>query len=186
MGIDARVMRGGRATIATLPLSDEPFPGLERKLTFPRAIFSTVGAFHIKCLKPESLFALPRIDVRSCSSAADIEARIRTAWRGRIGELRAYSEELLELGTRCSALNPDTVIRISFDGENDAVSARTLRRGEIILPSQGPLEGVALESPNARVLRQSETASSASGLRIAISNELELLAETARRAEVEA
>ena len=80
--------------IATMPLSSRSFPAIERSVRFKRVMFSTVGALHIKCLKPEALFCLPMIDIRGCESKGDIEERIRT--------LKRVSRALAKLNTACA------------------------------------------------------------------------------------
>ena len=58
MGIEVQSMPGGGATLATMALSAQPFPALERSSRFERVLFATVGRHHLKCLKPAALFYL--------------------------------------------------------------------------------------------------------------------------------
>lgn len=182
MGIEARVMRGGRAALASMPLDARPFPALERSVRFERVVFATVGTHQIKCLKPEALFALPLVDVRGCASAGDLEERIRAAWRARQEELGRVFEALRSIGARASARDPDSVIRIPIEGEGDWVAARAIGSGRIVLPSRGTLEGIALDSPEERVLSLPAMPATESELQIAITNRLEQLARNVANA----
>ena len=76
-------MRG----IATLALSERPFPGLQGPVHIPQVMFATVGRDRIKCMKPDALFALPFVNVSGCESPEALELRIRTAWTQHMEEL---------------------------------------------------------------------------------------------------
>jgi len=176
MGIRARVMRGGRTVIATMPLSSPTFPALERTARFERVMFATVGTHHIKCLKPEAFFCLSMIDVRGCESAGDIEQRLRAAWRTHIERLGLVRGSLRHIGARCAALSPDTVLRIPIEGEGGHVQACMVEPGEVVLPSRGPLQGLGLPSRDERVFKLGKIPSTAIELQIAITNRIEALA----------
>lgn len=181
MGIRARVMRGGCAAIATLPLSGRGFAGLERSVRFERVMFSTVGAHHIKCLKPHDLFCLPLIDIRGCESAGDIEERIRGGWRERIQRLETAREALRRAGTRCAARSPDSAIRIPIEGEAGRIQAILVEPGELVLPSRD-LAGLGLLSRDERVFEIGSLPSTDTELQIAITDRIARLG-TAKRSD---
>ena len=180
MRIHSRVMRGGRATLATMPLSQHAFPGLERGVRFDRVLFTTLGAHTIKCLKPHDLFCLPPIDTRGCESALDIELRIRTAWRHRQERLADTWAALERAGTTRAARSPDSVIRIPIEGEGDRVQAVIVEPRTIVLPGRGPLRGLALAGRAERVFQLSRVPGSNGELQIAITNRIEAVADTVR------
>jgi two-component system cell cycle response regulator DivK len=180
MGIRTRVMRGGRAAIATMSLSTRAFPGLERSVRFDRVMFSSVGAHHIKCLKPHDLFCLPLVDIRGCESKGDIEERIRSAWRARIERLAGPWDALHRAGTRCSARAPDSAIRLPIEGEAGDVQATLVEPGEIVLPGRGPLRGLGLRSRDERVFKLGTLPATDIELQIAITNHIEQLASAER------
>lgn len=179
LGIRSRAMRGGGPTLATMPLSERPFAGLERSCRFERVLFATVGAHTIKCLKPLDLFYLPPIDVRGCDTAPAVEERIRAAWRTRVEQLASPWAALRRGGTAARARSPDSAIRIPVEGVADRVHAVLVRPGEIVLPSRGPLRGLGLQRRSERVLRVGSAFGGDAELQLRVGQALD---ETARRA----
>jgi len=181
MGIEVQWSHEGGATLATMPLSAQPFPALERSSRFERVLFATVGRHHLKCLKPAALFYLPLIDVRGCESQGDIEARIRTAWLDRIGRLGECWERLRKAGAACAARAPDSVIRVGLDGEAERFEASIVEPGELILPSRGPLAGLGLASRDERVFKLGRIPDSDAELQLSIGKRLDEIVGAARK-----
>ena len=179
MGLAPRVMAGGRSLLVALPLGPSPFESIIGPLSVGRIVFSTVGAHHIKCLRPRPMFGLPMLDIRRCSDAASIEATIRQAWRNRTRELQESARALKKLGVAVGGLEGGSVLAFPLPGEEPGTQVLMQRLGEAILPSTGPLHGLALEDPEQRVLEVSGALDSASHLESQISGRI---AELRRRA----
>ena len=117
MGLACRAMPGGRTLLVSLPIGPAPFESLAGPLAFERLLFSTVGADHIKCLRPRPVFGLPLLDVRRCADAAAIEAVIRQAWRDRVHELRETARTLSTLGIEARTVEGGSVLALPLSGD---------------------------------------------------------------------
>jgi CheY-like chemotaxis protein len=181
MGIQVRVMKGSRCALACMRISDETFDGLSGPMRIREVVFSTVGSDRIKCLRPRALFQLPILRMLDCRDATALEARIRLAWERHVEELRRTQRWLNELGAQSSAAEDDSVIAVPIAGENPNAKFISVKPGQVILPSPGPLGGVALHRAEDRVLALDPGLGSIVDVEIAISNRLEELARLDQR-----
>ena len=191
MGIDARLMKGGRCVLASMTIHNEPFPSLTGPLPIERVVFSTVGRDRIKCLRPRPLFQLPLLRILECEDAQAIEMIIRSAWQSQQAELERAQRWLESIGTRAEIIEQGSVLRFTIEGEERAARACMLQPQQVILPSRGPLSGVTLPAAQDRLLDIDVSVTSSIDLEINISTRLEELArrekiasETRRRASV--
>ena len=173
-------MAGGRSLLVSLPLRPMPFESVIGPLSIGRIVFSTVGAHHIKCLRPRPMFGLAMLDIRRCADAASIEATIRQAWRNRTRELRETGRALKKLGVAVGGLEGGSVLAFPLAGEEPGTQVLMQRLGEAILPSTGPLHGLTLDDPEQRVLEVSGSFDSASQLEGQISGRIAELRSRAR------
>ncbi len=90
--------------VATLPLGPEPFETPAGPLRIDELRLASVGTDRIKCLAPEPLFHLPILSIRGCSTAADLEVRVRRAWTERRAEVTRTKAWLDRLGTSAQPL----------------------------------------------------------------------------------
>ncbi|MCX5739514.1 MAG: response regulator [Proteobacteria bacterium] len=100
MGLEAGVLPGGRALVATLLLGPVPFETPEGPRVLRALRFYTLGHDRIKCMAPRALFHLPPIRVLDCEKAEDLEARIRATWTQRLAVLRDARRWLDQLGVQ--------------------------------------------------------------------------------------
>lgn len=179
MSLTCRPMPGGRSLLVSLPLGPAPFESIQGPQVIDRIVFSTVGANHIKCLRPRPVFGLPLLDIRRCADAAAIETTIRQAWRDRTHELRETGSLLKGLGIDVGAVEGGSVLAFPLPGESPHARILMQRVGEAILPSAGPLTGISLTAMADRVLEVSQSLDSGTDLDCLISariRELQLLA----------
>jgi CheY-like chemotaxis protein len=181
MGIQVRVMKGSRCALACMRISDEAFEGPSGPMRIKQVVFSTIGSDRIKCLRPRALFQLPILRVLDCRDATSIEARIRLAWERHLEELRRTRRWLKDLGAESSPAEDDSVISVPIAGENPNAKFISVKPGEVILPSPGPLGGVILQRAEDRVLALDPGLGSIVDVEIAISNRLEELARLDQR-----
>ena len=186
MGLDAQPLPGGRALVATLALSPDPFEtpaGGPRR--FASVTFATVGDDRIKCLKPTALFHLPFIRIVDCASTAEIETRIRGAWQVRIEALRRGVRWLEKLGAEVEASEDGPVLAFPLGVEDRHSRGRLIESGRIILPGRGPLSGVSLRRAEDRVFPANPSWASALDLELALTTRLEELARLEARLQRE-
>jgi two-component system chemotaxis response regulator CheY len=183
MALSARPMPGGRSLLVSLPLGPAPFESIQGPLVIDRIVFSTVGANHIKCLRPRPVFGLPLLDIRRCADAAAIESTIRQAWRDRTRELRESGRLLQRLGIDVSALAGGSVLAFPVPGESPDTRVLMQRIGEAILPSSGPLSGIPLETPSDRILEVSESLDSGTDLDCLVGARIQELQQRAETVE---
>ncbi len=175
MGLRARPLSGGRAFVAELPLSSEPFQTLEGPRRLESMLFSTVGADRLKCLQPRMLFQLPLLPIGDCESAASVEARIRSAWRAHVAALRRASSWLQQLGIECETSAGGSILTFPIGDEDPNVRATMIEPGKAILPGRGPLSGIRLQRAEDRLLPLDFRYDSSVDLEIAISSQIEEL-----------
>jgi CheY-like chemotaxis protein len=176
MGLEARRMRGGHCVIASMPVGPQPFESLGPAMETTQIVFSSVGQDRIKCLRPRFLFALPLIQIASCRSAADIESRVRLAWRDHVRELRGAHEWLSHIGVEGMAVEGGSVLTFPLGGEDQSARIRMRDPKHMILPGRGRLSGMPLEEPEHRSIDVNRTIDSGIDLEIGISTRLEELA----------
>lgn len=188
MGLDAGLLPGGRAVVATLIFGPTPFETPEGARRLRAVRFYTVGHDRIKCMAPRALFHLAPIRITDCEGAAQLEERIRAAWAARMRTHREAQRWLEDLDLRCEASAGAPVLSVSLGLDDPNALAQVIERGRVILPSRGPLSGQALLDPAERVFEPS--AHGGSELTIAATVRLEELARrrrdtSTRRAHVE-
>jgi CheY-like chemotaxis protein len=151
MGLEAGILPGGRAVVATLPLGPLPFETPEGPRVLRAVRFYTLGHDRIKCMAPRALFHLPPIRVLDCEKAEDLEARIRAAWAQRLALLRDARRWLdrLGVGVEVSQGAPQWCFSLGLDDPRACGIVVEPRR--VILPSRGPLSGHALADAAERV-----------------------------------
>lgn len=180
IGLSARPMSDGRCLLVALPVGPAPFEGLGGPFSVKRILFSTVGDQTIKCLRPRPLFSLPLIDLRQCADATAIEWTIRQAWRSEMRRLRDTQETLAGLGLDVQSDETGTALAFPLPGEAPDARILVQRPGEFILPSTGPLAGLALASREERVLAPNETVRSGADLGCQIGGRVSELESIAR------
>ena len=150
MGIAVEIDPSGASASGELQLGPQPFRTLEGNLRMQRAGFYTLGHGRLKFYTPRLLFDLPAIDVARCDSARQIEAALRRTFAETQRDLRAGREWLSKLGAayRCGAKGTRLRFLPAGEAEAEVRSPRALQ-----LPSGGPLAGVSLATPAARLLR---------------------------------
>ncbi len=181
MGLECEVLAGGQTVRVTLPLGDEPFATPEGPRKIPAVRFVTVGHDRIKCVAPRAMFYLPFVRIVECASAADLEARIRASWSGRWQALcRARSWlEGLGIEPHSPAATPQWTFPLGL--EDETACGSVVEVGRVVLPSSGPLSGVALASPEERVFATDAHLTAGAELQLAVTLRLESLARGARR-----
>jgi CheY-like chemotaxis protein len=181
MGLEAGLLAGGRSVLVTLPVGPEPFetPQGPRRLRALR--FYTVGHDRIKCLAPLALFHVPLTRIVDCETAGQLEARVRAAWSERMRGLARTRTWLDERGV--AAESPAGAPMWSFPLGLEDARARGLavEPGRVILPSRGPLSGIALPRGEDRVFEPDAGCRSAIDLELAATARLEQLARERRR-----
>ena len=181
MGLDAGLLPGGRAVVATLPLGPEPFATPDGARVLRAVRFYTVGHDRIKCVAPRALFHLAPIRILDCEKGEDVEARIRAAWSERLQTLRDARHWLDTLCIECEAPQGAPLWTFSLGLDDDRARATVIERGAVVLPSRGPLSGLALEDSCERVFAP-ETIRTGTELAIAVTVRLEELARRKRDA----
>jgi len=185
MGIRTRLMSGGRTVLASMSVGSEPFETLGRAVRVDDVVFSTVGQDRIKCLRPRLLFALPLLRVVNCRDAKAIEARIRTAWRQHLDELRASQRWGQSMNAEMGISEDGSLLSLTISGENRPARAYVCKPRTVILPGRGPLSGVALGRAEDRLHEIEPGIHSSVDLDISISNRIEELIRIDRRLEAE-
>ena len=180
MGLEAGLLPGGRAVVATLPLGQLPFETPEGPRVLRAVRFYTIGHDRIKCMAPRALFHLPPIRVLDCEKAEDLEARIRSVWAQRLALLRDARLWLDRLGVQIDAPQGAPQWCFSLGLDDPRARAAVVEPGKVILPSRGPLSGLALPGAAERVFEPDARCRSGSDLEIAISVRLEALARRKR------
>lgn len=183
MGLETGMLPGGRAVVATLPLSQQPFDTPEGPRVLRAVRFYTVGHDRIKCVAPRALFHLPLIRILDCEKREDLESRIRSAWAARMRDLTQARRWLEELGIEASAPQGAPLWSFSLGLEDERAQATVVERGRVVLPSRGPLSGLALGQPGERVF-EPDLSRSGTELEIAITVRLEELARRKRDASM--
>jgi two-component system chemotaxis response regulator CheY len=183
MGLETGMLPGGRAVVATLPLSQEPFDTPEGARVLRAVRFYTVGHDRIKCVAPRALFHLPLIRILDCEKREDLERRIRAAWSVRMRELTEARRWLDGLGIEAFAPQGAPLWSFSLGLEDERAHATVIERGKVVLPSRGPLSGLALGQPGERVF-EPDSSRSGTEFEIAITVRLEELARRKRDASV--
>jgi CheY-like chemotaxis protein len=165
--------------VATFPLGPEPFETPAGPLRIDEVRIASVGTDRIKCLAPEALFHLPILSIRGCSSASDLEACVRQAWKERRSEVTRTEAWLDALGATARPLAAGAALEIPLGLEDESARGIAFRPGRIVLPGRGPLSGIPLHRASDRVQHADPTCASAADLEIAITTRLEELARAA-------
>ena len=185
MGIRVRRLSGGRCVLASMPIDGPPLETLNGSLPFNEFVFSTVGRDKIKCLRPQALFVLPLIRIISCTTAASLEAHVRSIWAKYMVELRAAEDWLRGLGADVNAASTGAMLNVSISGEREGVKVQVNKPRRVILPSVGPLSGIALMRPEDRTLDIDPSVDSAVDLEIIIASRLDELSNLDKRLKEE-
>lgn len=181
MGLEAGLLAGGRSVVATLPVGPEPFATPLGPRTLRAVRFVTVGHDRIKCVAPLALFHLPLVRILDCESSGQLEARVRTAWRERL-HTRARTERwLAELGVAADSPSGSPLLAFSLGLDDPAARGVAIEPARVVLPSRGPLSGIALARAEDRVFEVDITCASAVDLELAVTARLEALARSQRR-----
>ena len=98
MGIDARMMPGGRCVVARLRLQRPIFRSSTTPFQIDEVTFASVGSDRAKCLRPRALFQLPIFRILDCRDTIAIEARIHLAWEKHRDALTKAQSWLHSLG----------------------------------------------------------------------------------------
>jgi CheY-like chemotaxis protein len=175
MGIETRLMEGGRCALAQMRLQNPSFDTPSGSLRFDRVLFATVGHDRIKCLRPRALFQLPLLRTVNCRDAISIEARIRVAWQAHQRELVLARRWLESIGTHVSPDADHSILTFAIAGESPDTSGIAIDSSHVILPGRGPLSGITLQRAEDRRFTLDRSCSSSVDLDISISNRLEEL-----------
>lgn len=178
MGLDAGLLPGGRAVIATLALGPEPFDTPEGPRRIGAVRFYTLGHDRVKCVAPRALFQMAPVRIVGCDTAAQIEERIRAAWAARLRTLADARRWLEALDVECEPRTGLPVLSVPLGLDDAEVRAAVIEPGRVILPSLGPLSGQPLDGPADRVFEP--VAHGATELAIAVTVRLEALARRRR------
>ncbi len=180
MGLEVGVLPGGRAVVATLLLGPMPFETPEGPRALRAVRFYTLGHDRIKCMAPRALFHLPPIRVLDCEKAEDLEARIRATWAQRLALLRDARRWLDQLGVQVDLSQGAPQWCFSLGLDDTRARGAVVERGRVILPSRGPLSGLALPDPDERILALDVSCRTSTDLEIAVTVRLEALARRKR------
>jgi len=181
MGLEAGLLAGGRSVLVTLPVGPEPFetPQGPRKLRALR--FYTVGHDRIKCLAPLALFHVPLVRIVDCETAAHLEGRVRAAWSERMRALARARRWLDDLGVVADPPTGAPLWSFPLGLEDERARGLAIEAGQVILPSRGPLSGMALVRGEERIFEPDAACSSAVDLELAVTTRLEGLVRERRR-----
>lgn len=182
MGLEAGLLAGGRSVLATLPVGPEPFPTPLGSRTLRAVRFVTVGHDRIKCVAPLALFHLPLIRILDCETAGQLETRVRAAWRERLHTLARTGRWLEELGVAADSPSGAPLGSFALGLEDPRARGVALEPARVLLPSRGPLSGIALSRAEDRIFEVDATCASAVDLELAVTARLESLARSQRRA----
>ncbi len=185
MGLEVERFASGKVALVTLPVGESPFPSLGEPRRVKQIRLATVGSGSIKCLEPRFLFYLPLISVTDCTEASDLEARIRSAWQLHLARVRRGREELERLGIETEREAGDAVLCFDLGADDPHARARTSDLRQVVLPTAGPLSGLALAGPEERLFAPETRADSGLDVQIEITTRLESLARKAGEREEE-
>lgn len=185
MGIRTRLAPGGRCVLASMRTTGRPLETLTGSLSISEVVFATAGNDRIKCLRPRALFSLPLIHMADCKSASSIASKIRAAWASHMNTIQAAESWLRDVGADVSASADGANLSVSIAGESQHVKVQVCEARKVILPSCGPLTGVALKRPGDRVLDIDPCLDSAIDLEIDISTRMAELSNMDRRLKEE-
>lgn len=180
MGLDAGLLAGGRTVLATLPVGPEPFATPQGPRALRAVRFYTVGHDRIKCVAPLALFHLPLVRIVDCESAEQLEARIRAAWSERLRSLARTGRWLDELGVVADPPTGAPQWSFALGLEDTRARAVALEPARVLLPSRGPLSGMALSRGEERIFEVDASCRSSVDLELAITSRLEALARSRR------
>ena len=180
MGLEVGLLSGGRSLLVTLAVGPEPFPTLQGARVVRAVRFFTVGHDRIKCVAPRALFHVPLVRIGDCETPADLEARIRAAWAQHLEALERAGRWLSGLGVEFDAPPGAPQWCLPLGLEDARALAVVVEPNRVILPSRGPLSGLALGRSEERVFAP-EGCSSATDLELAVTARLEELARSRRR-----
>lgn len=180
-GVRAKLMDGGRCVLASMRLQPVPFETPTGSLRIDQVIFSTVGRFRIKCLRPHALFQLPLIRIHDCRDTLALEARIRLAWKRHVTGLAEAQAWLDGLGVPAESLDDGASLAFAIEGERRRTRVRVLEPRRVALPGRGPLSGVRLQRAEDRTLLLDPGIRSSVELEIAVSSRLDELLRLDRR-----
>jgi CheY-like chemotaxis protein len=181
MGLEAGLLAGGRSVLVTLPVGPEPFATPQGPRSLRALRFYTVGHDRIKCLAPLALFHVPLVRILDCETAAQLEARVRAAWSERIHALARTGRWLEELGVAAEASSGAPFWSFPLGLEDERARGFAIEPSQVVLPSRGPLSGMALAGPEERVFELDASCSSAIDLELAATARLDELAREKRR-----
>jgi DNA-binding response OmpR family regulator len=181
MGLEAGLLAGGRAVLATLPVGPAPFDTPQGPRVLRAVRFYTVGHDRIKCVAPLALFHLPLVRIVDCETPAQLEARIRAAWSERLRVLARSRGWLDELGVQSESPGGAPVWSFPLGLEDPWARGVAIEPARVLLPSRGPLSGIALARAEDRVLAIGGGCTSAVDLELAVTARLEALARGQRR-----
>ena len=183
MGLEAGMLPGGRAVVATLPLGPMPFETPEGPRVLRAVRFYTIGHDRIKCMAPRALFHLPPIRVLDCEKAEDLG----DAHPQRLGAATRAAARRAPLARpprrrRRRVAGRTAVVLLARPRRSARARGSGRARASVILPSRGPLSGLALPDPAERVFEPDASCRSATDLEIAVTVRLEALARRKRDA----
>lgn len=176
MGIEVEPLPGGRCLVARMRLQRTRFDTSRQSLRIEEVTFASIGGDRAKCLRPRALFQLPILRILDCRDATAIEARIHLAWQRHMVQIDEVGHWLRSIGTACRAEEDGAIVGFPIAGESADVRARMIDCHRVILPSRGPLSGIAIRRADDRVLNVDRRIESGTDLEIQISNRLEELA----------
>ena len=180
MGLEVGLLPGGRALLVTLPVGPEPFPSPQGPRVVRAVRFFTVGHDRIKCVAPRALFHVPLVRIVDCETQAELEARIRSAWAQRLESLERAGRWLAGLGFELEPPQGAPQWSLPLGLEDERARAIVVEPDRVILPSRGPLSGLALACAEDRVFAP-EACSSSTDLELGVTARLEELARGRRR-----
>jgi hypothetical protein len=182
MGLAPQELPGGSTWVVSLPLSEEPFATSTGRRAIRSARFYTVGHDRVKFTSPRAFAFLPLLRILDCEKAIEIEARLREAWAAWVEAQNEAAEWLRELGLIPEIDAGLPLCRFSLGLEESAALAVALEPGRVVLPSRGPLAGLAVRRPEDRVYRP-RAVETGIDLELDVTAQLERLAREQRSAE---
>lgn len=156
MGLEPRPVPRSPSWRLSLPVEPLPFDdGLGHLLAIASISLVSIGNDRVKCLAPFPLFCLPFVRVLDCTTAVELEARVRDAWRAH-GDVRARTSRWLEkLGLPFAPADAAPLDWLPLGVDDARTCAIALAPGRIALPTRGPLAGLTLRRLDDRVLTAS-------------------------------
>ncbi|MEM9177343.1 MAG: response regulator [Myxococcota bacterium] len=185
MGLPVRAMPDGRCLLVSMPIGPAPFESSAGPLSIERIVFTTIDAGRIKCLRPRPLFGLPPLDIRDATDPAAIEAVIRGAWRDRMRDLGDAQRWLATLSIEAEWNRGGAALAFPLPGETPDARVHLNDRHEAILPSAGPLSGLALLDRDERVIRLDRAIESGADLECHLAAHIDDLRRTAQKREAD-